>query len=102
MVVLWLPAVRGPNGTSIVGSLCQLYEASEEDVQKMIEKANDLITRLLKISPISCPQNESEQLADIDTSKVFFLVLADFVLNGILYLMGLVVVLTDFTISFSH
>ena len=98
MVVSWLSAVRGPNGTSIVGSLCQLYEASEEDVQKMIEKANDLITRLLKISPISCPQNESEQLADIDTSNVFFLVLPDFVL-GILSLM---VVLTYFTISFSH
>jgi retinoblastoma-like protein 1 len=78
MVMLWFSAGRGPNGTNIVGSLCQLYEASEEDVQKMMDKANDMIGRVLKISPASLPLNDSEQLADIDTGTLFVLVLDGF------------------------
>lgn len=65
-------ASRSSHGVDIIGSLCQLYEASEEDVQRMVEKAGDMIGKILKISNVSKPVSTTEQLADIDTERLRF------------------------------
>lgn len=64
--------VRSPSGVNVVGSLCQLNEASEEDVLRMSEKASDMICKILNVSYILKPANTSDQLADIDTEKVMY------------------------------
>lgn len=65
-------AIRSSAGVNIVASLCHLYEASEEDVQRMVEKAGDMIGKVLNISYVSKPSNQSEQLADIDTERLTY------------------------------
>eukprot|EP00250_Pteridium_aquilinum_P015746 c22740_g1_i1 orf=465-3686(-) len=65
-------ATRSSSGVNVVGSLCQLYEASEEDVQRMVERAGDMIAKVLDISYVSKPANASEQLADIDTERLMY------------------------------
>ncbi|KAH7293871.1 hypothetical protein KP509_28G046300 [Ceratopteris richardii] len=64
--------VRGPTGVNIVGSLCKLFEASEDDVLIMYEKVSEMICKILNVSYTVNPTNTFDQLAEIDTEKVMF------------------------------
>ncbi|MCO5592648.1 hypothetical protein L7F22_046651 [Adiantum nelumboides] len=64
--------LRSSAGVNIVGSLCQTYEASEDDVLTMLEKVSYVICKTLNVSYVSKPANTSDQLADIDTETVMY------------------------------
>ena len=50
----------------LVASLCQKYHTSEDEVKEMIQKANELISNILKKKSCSASQCKAENLDNID------------------------------------
>ncbi|XP_056686611.1 retinoblastoma-related protein isoform X2 [Spinacia oleracea] len=59
-------------GVNLVSSLCQKYDTSEDELKKMIEKANELILEILKKKPCSESQCKTENLENIDPDDLTF------------------------------
>ncbi|KAL9225685.1 hypothetical protein vseg_001579 [Gypsophila vaccaria] len=53
-------------GVNLIASLCQRYETSEDEVKRMLEKAYDLISYILKKKPQEASECEIESLVNID------------------------------------
>lgn len=50
----------------IVASLCNIYDTSEDEVRKTMEKANNLIADILKKKPCLASECKTETLENID------------------------------------
>ncbi|KAL2894820.1 Retinoblastoma-related protein [Bienertia sinuspersici] len=59
-------------GVNLVASLCQKYDTSEDEVKKMMEKANDLIKDILKRKACSASQCKTENLENIDPDDLTY------------------------------
>lgn len=64
--VLNLTVTKGDNGVDLISSLCNMYETSEDELRKTLEKANDLIASILKKTPRSASECKTENLNFID------------------------------------
>lgn len=58
---------RTPEGVNLVGSLCHLYNASEEDVSCMVTKLNKMMEDLLKLPLSDVNSGDSPQLSGINS-----------------------------------
>ncbi|KAL9251745.1 Retinoblastoma-related protein [Drosera capensis] len=64
--------VRSKRGVNLVASLSAKYDTSEDEVKKMMEKANDLIANTLKKAPCSALENKAENLLKIDPEGLVY------------------------------
>ncbi|GAB2234355.1 hypothetical protein Droror1_Dr00003603 [Drosera rotundifolia] len=64
--------VRSERGVNLVASLSAKYDTSEDEVKKMMEKANDLIANTLKKAPCSALENKAENLLKIDPEGLVY------------------------------
>ncbi|XP_074286888.1 retinoblastoma-related protein-like [Silene latifolia] len=53
-------------GVNLISSLCQKYDTSEDEVKRMVETANDLISDILKKMPQPASEFKSENLVKIN------------------------------------
>lgn len=65
-------AKRSPEGVNLVGSLCYLYNASEEDVSSMVLKLNKMIEDLLKSPPSEISSRNIPQISGINSGAFDF------------------------------
>ncbi|XVF82466.1 hypothetical protein PTKIN_Ptkin16aG0050700 [Pterospermum kingtungense] len=63
---------KGDRGVDLLGSLCYMYDASEDDLRKTMEMANKLIEDILKIKPCSASECKTETLENIDTDGLIY------------------------------
>ncbi|XP_051116256.1 retinoblastoma-related protein [Andrographis paniculata] len=56
----------------LIASLCNMYETSEDELKKTLEKANDLITDILKKKPCLASEFQPENLKDIVTDGLVY------------------------------
>ena len=65
--LLFVSVKKGDKGVDLVASLCKLYDTSEDDLRKTMEKTNNLIADILKIEPRFASECKSDNLENIDT-----------------------------------
>lgn len=53
----------------LLGSLCNVYDTSEEELREVMEKANSLIEDILKKKPRLASECNSKTLENIDTGQ---------------------------------
>ncbi|KAK3228768.1 hypothetical protein Dsin_000649 [Dipteronia sinensis] len=63
---------KGDKGVDLVASLCKLYDTSEDDLRKTMEKTNNLIADILKIEPRFASECKSDNLENIDTDGLIY------------------------------
>ncbi|KAH9304912.1 hypothetical protein KI387_009316, partial [Taxus chinensis] len=63
---------KGTKGVDLISSLCNIYQTSEDDLLKMIEKANTLIIGILKKTPCPASECQTEELKNIDTDGLTY------------------------------
>ncbi|KAH9299084.1 hypothetical protein KI387_030766, partial [Taxus chinensis] len=63
---------KGTKGVDLISSLCNIYHTSEDDLLKMIEKANTLIVGILKKTPCPASECQTEELKNIDTDGLTY------------------------------
>ncbi|KAM7264102.1 hypothetical protein ACFE04_001785 [Oxalis oulophora] len=63
---------KGDKGVDLIGSLCGIYNTTEEDLKLTLEKANGLIVELLKKKPIQASECNAETLQNIDTDGLIY------------------------------
>ncbi|KAH9288650.1 hypothetical protein KI387_032767, partial [Taxus chinensis] len=63
---------KGTKGVDLISSLCNIYQTSEDDLLKMIEKANTLIVGILKKTPCPASEFQTEELKNIDTDVLTY------------------------------
>ncbi|KAL1204764.1 Retinoblastoma-related protein 1 [Cardamine amara subsp. amara] len=56
----------------LVASLCKMYDASEDELRKIMDKANNLIETRLKKKPSSASQCQADKLDNIDTDGLTY------------------------------
>lgn len=54
----------------LLGSLCDVYDTSEEELREVMEKANGLIEDILKKKPRLASECNSKSLENIDTGPL--------------------------------
>ncbi|KAF3434261.1 hypothetical protein FNV43_RR25364 [Rhamnella rubrinervis] len=57
---------KGNKGVDLLASLCNIYNTSEDELKKTMEKANSLIEEILKKKPRLASECKSENLENID------------------------------------
>lgn len=60
-------AKRTDKGVDLVASLCDKYHTSEDELRRVMEKANNLIVGILKQKPCAVSECRKENLAYINT-----------------------------------
>ncbi|XWS08248.1 hypothetical protein CRYUN_Cryun41cG0063500 [Craigia yunnanensis] len=63
---------KGDKGVDLLASLCNMYDASEDDLRKTMEMANKLIEDILKKKPCSASECKTETLENIDTDGLIY------------------------------
>lgn len=63
---------KSDKGVDLLASLSQTYNASEEDLRKMMEKVNKLIVDALKKKPCHASECNTENLYDINTDELTY------------------------------
>lgn len=63
---------KGEKGVDLLASLCNMYDASEEDLRKTMEKANHLIEDILKKKPRIASLCKTETLENIETDGLIY------------------------------
>ncbi|KAM5551544.1 retinoblastoma-related protein [Rosa sericea] len=63
---------KGNKGVDLLASLCNTYDTSEEELRKTMEKANTLISDLLKKKPCLASECKNENLKNIDTDGLTY------------------------------
>lgn len=58
---------RSEKGVDLVGSLCHLYDTSEDEIKRSLEKANKVIAEILGKTPRPASECKAENLENIDT-----------------------------------
>ncbi|RZC59567.1 hypothetical protein C5167_006865 [Papaver somniferum] len=65
--------VRKDNkGVDVLASLCKMYETSEDELRKTMERTNDLIVDVLKKTCCSASQCKTKNLENVDTEGLTF------------------------------
>ncbi|KAL3500942.1 hypothetical protein ACH5RR_035391 [Cinchona calisaya] len=64
--------VKKGNKVDLIASLCKIYETSEVELKKMLEKVNQLITDILKKKSYLASECRTENLDNIDTDGLFY------------------------------
>ncbi|KAL7235839.1 hypothetical protein ACSBR1_019180 [Camellia fascicularis] len=64
--------MKGSKGVDLLASLCNIYETSEDELRKTMEKANDLIEDILKKNRRSASECRSENLENIATDGLIY------------------------------
>ncbi|TYI31405.1 hypothetical protein ES332_A05G449000v1 [Gossypium tomentosum] len=64
---------KGDKGVvDLLASLCNMYDASEDDLRKTMETANKLIEDILKKKPCPAAECKTETLENIDTDSLIY------------------------------
>ncbi|KAK8574505.1 hypothetical protein V6N13_034227 [Hibiscus sabdariffa] len=63
---------KGDNGVDLITSLCNMYDASEDDLKKTMEMANKLIEDILRKKPCPAAECNMETLENIDTDGLIY------------------------------
>ncbi|MBA0665708.1 hypothetical protein Goklo_002192, partial [Gossypium klotzschianum] len=63
---------KGDKGVDLLASLCNMYDASEDDLRKTMEMANKLIEDILKKKPCPAAECKTETLENIDTDSLIY------------------------------
>ncbi|KAA0034774.1 hypothetical protein IC582_022652 [Cucumis melo] len=63
---------KGGKGVDLLGSLCDVYDTSEEELREVMEKANSLIEDILKKKPRLASECNSKSLENIDTEGLIY------------------------------
>ncbi|XP_007010834.2 PREDICTED: retinoblastoma-related protein [Theobroma cacao] len=63
---------KGGKGVDLLASLCNMYDASEDDLRKTMEMANKLVEDILKKKPCSASEFKTETLENIDTDGLIY------------------------------
>ncbi|KAL7171883.1 hypothetical protein ACSBR2_036525 [Camellia fascicularis] len=64
--------MKGSKGVDLLASLCNIYETSEDELRKTMEKANDLIEDILKKNRRSASECRSENLENFATDGLIY------------------------------
>lgn len=59
-------------GINLIAVLCHIYDTSEDDVKKMMEKANDLIEHILEKKPLVASACKTENVNNIDPDGLIY------------------------------
>ncbi|KAG1330964.1 Retinoblastoma-related protein [Cocos nucifera] len=65
-------AKRTAKGVDLVASLCDKYHTSEDELRRVMEKANNLIVDILKKKPCAASECKRENLAYINTDGLIY------------------------------
>lgn len=57
---------KGDKGVDLVASLCKIYDASEDELRIVIDKANNLVETILKKKPSPASECQTDKLDNID------------------------------------
>jgi len=57
----------------LLASLCNIYNTTEDELRKTMEKANNVIADILKKKPCLASECETENLENIDKGSFSFL-----------------------------
>ncbi|KAH9752336.1 retinoblastoma-related protein 1 [Citrus sinensis] len=60
---------KSNKGVDLIASLCSIYDTSEDDLRKIMEKTNTLIADILKKKPCEASECKNENLENIDTGS---------------------------------
>ncbi|GKV39649.1 hypothetical protein SLEP1_g47391 [Rubroshorea leprosula] len=63
---------KGEKGVDLLASLCNMFDASEDDLRKTMEKVNHLIEDILKKEPSAASECKTETLGNIDTDGLIY------------------------------
>ncbi|KAE8714740.1 Retinoblastoma-related protein [Hibiscus syriacus] len=63
---------KGDKGIDLLASLCNMYDASEDDLRKTMEMANKLIEDILRKKPCPAAECKMETLENIDTDGLIY------------------------------
>ncbi|ERN06336.1 retinoblastoma-related protein [Amborella trichopoda] len=60
---------KADKGVDLIATLSNIYQTSEDDLRKTVQKATNLIVHILKKKPHSVSESKPENLKDIDTDS---------------------------------
>ncbi|KAL1834381.1 hypothetical protein ACET3Z_004032 [Daucus carota] len=63
---------KGDKGVDLIASLCKMYETSEDELRKTMEKTNKLIEGILKKTPCLASEVKIENLDNISTDGLIY------------------------------
>ncbi|KAG8635546.1 retinoblastoma-related protein isoform X2 [Manihot esculenta] len=63
---------KDDKGVDLLASLCNKYDASEDELRKIMEKTNNLIADILKKTPCLASECKNENLDNINTDGLIF------------------------------
>lgn len=63
---------KSNKGVDLIASLCSIYDTSEDDLRKIMEKTNTLIADILKKKPCEASECKNENLENIDTDGLIY------------------------------
>ncbi|XP_022765705.1 retinoblastoma-related protein-like isoform X1 [Durio zibethinus] len=63
---------KSDKGVDLLASLCNMYDASEDDLRKTMERANKLIEDILEKKPCPASECKTETLENIDTDGLIY------------------------------
>ncbi|THU68115.1 hypothetical protein C4D60_Mb08t00490 [Musa balbisiana] len=63
---------KSGKGVNLLASLCDKYDASEDELRRVMEMVNSLIVNILKKNPCSVSDGKKENLAHIDTDGLTY------------------------------
>lgn len=66
---IFSPVKKDGKGVDLLGSLCNVYDTSEEELREVMEKANSLIEDILKKKPRLASECNSKSLENIETGQ---------------------------------
>lgn len=61
---------RSEKGVDLIGSLCHIYDTSEDEIKRTLEKANNVIAEILGGTPRPASECKVENLENIDTGRM--------------------------------
>ncbi|CAN8259637.1 unnamed protein product [Cochlearia groenlandica] len=63
---------KGDKDVDLVASLCKTYDASEDELRRILDKANNLIETILKKKPSSASKCQTDKLNNIDPDGLIY------------------------------
>lgn len=63
---------KSSKGVDLIASLCSIYDTSEDDLRKIMEKTNTLIADILKKKHCEASECKNENLENIDTDGLIY------------------------------
>ncbi|KAK1375038.1 retinoblastoma-related protein [Heracleum sosnowskyi] len=63
---------KGDEGVDLIASLCKMFETSEDELRKAMDKTNKVIESILKIKPCLASECKNENLYNISTDGLIY------------------------------